>query len=149
MAKVAPNKHKPTLRFESVKMDPLFDVLDAVAWLDGPITKEIAQYADLDGRTAGKLLKNARLIGLVQSPDDTTYVLSQPYPYKGTTDEKRRVVREALLKHSLIRNIRQFLALGNDLQNAMRKAATVVGERNYDKAAIAPLVTWATSAGVL
>lgn len=37
------------------------------------------------------------------------------------------------------------MALGNDLQDAMRKAATVVGEKNYDKAAIAPLVTWANS----
>ncbi len=59
------------------------------------------------------------------------------------------VVREALLRLPLIRNIRQFMALGNDLQNAMRKAATVVGEKNYDKAAIAPVVTWATSAQVL
>jgi predicted peroxiredoxin len=149
MAKIALKNRKPTLRFEAVKIDPLFDVLDAVAWLDGPTTKEIAQYADIDGRTAGKLLKNARLIGLVQSPDDSTYVLSQPYPYKGTHDEKRKVVREAMLKHPLIRNIRQFMALGNDLPNAMRKAATVAGEKNYEKAAIAPLVTWATSAAVL
>lgn len=31
----------------------------------------------------------------------------------------------------------------------MRKAATVVGEKDYDRAAIAPLVTWATSAKAL
>jgi len=141
----ATSNKKPGLRFEAVKIDSLFEVLDAVAWLDSPGTKEISQYAGLDPRTAGKILKNARLIGLVQSPDDTTYVLAQPYPYKGTKDEKRNVVREALLKHPLIRSIRQFVALGNDLQDAMRKAATVTGEKNYDKTAIAPLVTWATS----
>jgi len=140
----ATNNKKPSLRFEAVKIDPLFEVLDAVAWLDAPGTKEIAQYADIDPRTAGKVLKNARLIGLVQSPDDSTYVLAQPYPYKGTLDEKRNVVREALLKHPLVRNIRQFMALGDDLQDAMRKAATLAGEKNYDKTAIAPLVTWAT-----
>jgi hypothetical protein len=78
MAKAAPKNKQPALRFEAVKIDPLFDVLDAVAWLDGPTTKDIAQYANIDGRTAGKILKNARLIGLVQSPDDSTYVLSQP-----------------------------------------------------------------------
>lgn len=139
------NKKKPELRFEPVKIDPLFEVLDAVAWLDSPGTKEIAQYANLDPRTAGKILKNARLIGLVQSPDDNTYVLAQAYPYKGTLEEKRNVVREALLKHPLIRSIRQFIALGNDLQDAMRKASTVGGEKNYDKTAIAPLVSWATS----
>jgi hypothetical protein len=148
MEKVAPT-HKPKLRFEPVKIDPLFEVLDAVAWLDGPTTKEIAQYAGIDGRTAGKILKNARLVGLVQSADDATYVLSQPYPFKGTKEEKQNVVREALLRHQLIRGIRQFMALGNDLQDAMRKAATVAGEKDYDKAAIAPLVAWATSAKVL
>ncbi len=148
MAKAAPG-HKPKLRFEAVKIEPLFEVLDAVAWLDGPTTKDIAQYAGIDGRTAGKILKNARLVGLVQSADDTTYVLSQPYPFKGTKQEKQNVVREALLRHPLIRGIRQFMALGNDLQDAMRKAATVAGEKDYDRAAIAPLVAWATSAEVL
>ena len=54
-------------------------------------------------------------------------------------------MREALLKLSLIRNIRQFMALGSDLQTAMRKAAVVAGEKNYDKFAIAPLITWANS----
>jgi hypothetical protein len=60
------NKKKPELRFEAVKIDPLFEVLDAVAWLDSPGTSAIAQYAGRDPRTVGKILKNARLIGLVQ-----------------------------------------------------------------------------------
>jgi hypothetical protein len=145
MAKVRPKRRESTIRFEAVKIDPLFEVLDAVAWLDGPVVRDIAQYANIDARTAGKLLKNARLIGLVQSPDDTTYVLSQPYPYKGTAQEKRGVVREALLRLPLIRNIRQFMALGDDLQAAMRKAATVQGEKNYDRTAISPLVSWSNS----
>jgi hypothetical protein len=142
---VRSKKQKATIRFEAVKIDPLFEVLDAVAFLDSPDTKTIAQFANIDPRTAGKILKNARLIGLVQSPEDSTYVLSQPYPFKGTQSEKVNVVREALLRLSLIRNIRQFMALGNDLQAAMRKAAVVAGEKNYDKAAIAPLITWANS----
>jgi TIR domain len=141
----ATNNKKPVLRFEAVKIDPLFEVLDAVAWLDSPGTKEIAQYADLDPRTAGKVLKNARLIGLVQAPDNDTYVLAQPYPYKGTLEEKRNVVREAMLKHPLIRSIRQFIGLGNNLEDAMRKASTVNGESNYEKGAIAPLISWAAS----
>jgi predicted peroxiredoxin len=37
------------------------------------------------------------------------------------------------------------MALGNHLEDAMRKAATVVGEKNYDKGAIAPLISWANS----
>jgi hypothetical protein len=119
-AKRATNKKKPSLRFEAVKIDPLFEVLDAVAWLDSPSTKQIAQYANLDPRTAGKLLKNARLIGLVPSPDDDTYVLAQPYPYKGSLDEKRNVVRETMLKHPLIRSVRQFLGLGGSGVNLGR-----------------------------
>jgi hypothetical protein len=59
------------------------------------------------------------------------------------------VVREALLKLRLIRNIRQFMALGNNLEDAMRKAATLAGENHYDKTAIAPVVSWATNAQVL
>ena len=136
---------KSVIRFEAVKIDPLFGVLDAVAWLDSPSAKHIAQFANIDPRTAGKILKNARLIGLLQSPDDATYVLAQPYPYKGTADEKRKVVREALLRLPLIRYIRQFMGLGDDLQDAMRKAAVVDGETNYDKNAIAPLISWANS----
>ena len=149
MKKSTRMKQRSTLRFEPVKIDPLFTVLDAIAWLDSPTVKEIAQFSNVDPRTAGKLLKNARLIHLVESPEDTTHVLAQPYPYKGTPDEKRKVVREALLRLPLIVNIRQFMALGDGLQTAMRKAATLAGERNYDKSALAPLIQWATSEKVL
>ncbi len=149
MAKGTPTKQKPKLRFEAVKIDPLFTVLDAVAWLDSPTAKQIAQFAGIDPRTAGKLLKNARSIHLVESADDIKYVPAQPYPFKGTIEEKRRVVREALLRLPLIATIRQFMALGDDLQTSMRKAATVAGEQNYDKNAVAPLIDWANSERVL
>jgi len=79
-AKASPAKKSLTLRFEAVKIDPLFTVLDAVAWLDSPTGKQIAQFAGIDPRTAGKLLKNARSIRLVESADDSTYVPAQPYP---------------------------------------------------------------------
>src|SRR2546422_2482051 len=79
----------------------------------------------------------------------TTHMSCRSRTRTRARSRERMVVREALLRLPLIRNIRQFMALGNDLQNAMRKAATVVGEKNYDKAAIAPVVTWATSAQVL
>ena len=75
MAKAVPKNQKSTLRYAAVKIDPLFEALDAIAFVDGPTTKSVAQYANIDARTAGKLSKNARLIGLVQSPDDETYVL--------------------------------------------------------------------------
>src|SRR6516164_4351934 len=101
MAKAALHRKKPTIRFEAVKIDPLFEVLDAVAWMDSPGVNEIAQYADIDPRTAVKILKNAILVRLVQSADDSSYVLAQPYPYKGSPEEKRNVVREALLRHPL------------------------------------------------
>lgn len=149
MTKAKQSKKKANLRFEPVRIDRLFEVLDAIAFVEAPDTKAIAQYADIDGRTAGKLLKNARMIGLVQSPDDESYVLAQPYPFKGSLDEKKKVVREALLKLPLIQHVRQFMALGNNLEDAMRKAATVAGEHNYEKAAIAPAVSWATTANVL
>ena len=146
MPRVPTKQHaKPTLKFEAVKIDSLFTVLDAIAWLDVPSIGSISVFSDIDPRTAGKVLKNARLIGLVQCPSEGSYVLAQAYPYKGSIEEKRRVVREALLRHSLIRTIREFIGLGENLEQAMRKAAVVGGESNYDKSAIAPLVTWAHS----
>ena len=59
MAKAARHKKKPTIRFEAVKIEPLFKVLDAVAWMVSPGVNEIAQYADIDPRTAGKLVATA------------------------------------------------------------------------------------------
>lgn len=146
MAKSTPASRatkKPVVRFEAVNVDSLFEVLDAVAWVNEPSPKAVAQYAGIDPRTAGKVLKNARLVGLVDSPGDETYRLAQPYPFKGTADQKRRVVREALLRTPIIEKIRQFIGLGNTLEDAMRKAMTVTGELNYAAAAIAPLVKWA------
>lgn len=148
-AKTAKKVKTSTLRFESVRIEPLFEVLDAIAWIDSPSNAAISQYAGIDGRTAGKILKNAAQIGLVTQANASTYMLTQPYPFKGTVDQKKAVVKEALLKLPLIVSIRQFLTLGNDLPSAMRKAATVAGELDYNQAAIAPLVAWARPFDVL
>ena len=93
MKNATSSKSKAEFRFESVNIDSLFGVLDAVAWIETPSTKAIAQFAAIDPRTAGKLLKNARLIGLVDSAGGDTFLLAQPYPYKGTADQKRQPVR--------------------------------------------------------
>jgi hypothetical protein len=66
-------------RFEPAKIDSLFVVLDAIAWLDGPSAGEIAQFGGIDPRTAGKLLKNAKQIGLVEMTGES-YTLVLPYP---------------------------------------------------------------------
>jgi hypothetical protein len=111
-------KPKPTIRYEAVRLDALFEVLDAVAWLPNPSAKQISQFANIDPRTAGKILKNARLIGLVETPDDRAFVLSAPYPFKGTLPQKESVVREALLRLPLIRHIKQFMGLGTNYNRA-------------------------------
>lgn len=41
-------------------------------------------------------------------------------------------------------NLRQFLKLGDKLDDAIRKAATVQKVQNYDKTSIDPLIKWAT-----
>lgn len=46
------------IRFEATKVDNLPLVLDAIAWLDAPSNAQISQFAGLDPRTTGKLLKN-------------------------------------------------------------------------------------------
>ncbi|MBA4422895.1 MAG: hypothetical protein C0390_07290 [Syntrophus sp. (in: bacteria)] len=64
-------------RFEPAKLDSLFEILDAIAWIDAPSSKRVAQFAGIDPRTAGKLLKNAVQIGLVDTVS-TGYVLVLP-----------------------------------------------------------------------
>lgn len=120
---------KTPLQFVAANIASLFDVLDAIAFTDGPSVNAIAEFANIDPRTAGKILKNARQIGLVASVDEKRFYLTAPYPYKGTEEQKRGVVREALLRLPIIVSIRQFLSLKNDLETATRKAAIVVGGR--------------------
>jgi hypothetical protein len=137
-----------SVRFESVKLESLFQVLDAVAWLDAPTASEIAQFAGIDPRTAGKLLKNALHLGLM-SPMASGFVLLVPYPYKGSQDQKEAAVREALVRYPLLVSLRQFLRLGEKLDASVRKAATLVGIAPFDPDALAPLLRWAQTLGAL
>lgn len=132
-----------SLKFESAKVDSLFGVLDAIAWLNSPDIKQISQFAGIDPRTTGKLLKNGGAIGLIDNLNDHHYSLTLPYPFKGSLEQKRAVVREALIRMPLLVNVRQFLSLGEKLNDALRKAATVIGVENFESAALSPLVQWA------
>src|SRR5262245_37481814 len=125
MAQAKPKRQKPradgsSQRFEPAKIESLFVVLDAIAWLDAPSSGEIAQFAGIDPRTAGKLLKNARQISLVDLTGES-YTLVLPYPYKGSLEQKKAVVREALVRLPLLTSVRQFMALGDALAVALRK----------------------------
>lgn len=139
---------RESVRFEAAKLDFLFQVLDAVAWLDAPTGSEIAQFAGIDPRTAGKLLKNALHLGLV-SALTPGYVLLVPYPYKGSQDQKEAAVREALVRYPLLVSVRQFLRLGEKLDASLRKAATLAGITPFDPDALAPLLRWAQTLGTL
>jgi hypothetical protein len=137
------NRTECSLRFESVKLDSLFEVLDAIAWLTAPDVKQISQFANIDPRTAGKLLKNCTSIGLVDCLDSSSYALCLPYPFKGQIEQKRAVVKEALIRMPLLQSVRQFLSLREPLEKAIRKAATIQGVENFDSRALSPLVVWA------
>lgn len=148
----APRKvaKQPTLdkRFEAAKVDSLFSVLDAIAWLDTPSTSQVSQFAGIDPRTGGKLLKNACQIGLVDTVG-AGYALVLPYPYKGSQEEKQAVVKEALVRLPLLTSVRQFLKLGDKTDSALRKAATVAGITPFVAADLNPLIEWANSLGAL
>lgn len=135
-------------RFEPAKLDSLFVVLDAIAWLDSPTSGQVAQFAGIDPRTAGKLLKNAVQIGLVDVVS-TGHVLVLPYPYKGSKDQKEAVVREALVRLPLLTGVRQFLKLGDKMDAALRKAATISGIVPFNPTDLNPLIEWAQSLGAL
>ncbi|MDW6025670.1 toll/interleukin-1 receptor domain-containing protein [Mesorhizobium sp. BAC0120] len=145
---------KSPQRFEAAKLDSLFVVLDAVAWLDAPSNGQVAQFAGIDPRTAGKLLKNACQIGLVErlgliESTESGYALALPYPYKGSQEQKEAVVKEALVRLPLLTGVRQFLRLGDKLDIAVRKAATIAGITPFIPADLNPLVEWAQSLGAL
>lgn len=135
-------------RFEPAKLDSLFVVLDAIAWMDAPSSAQVAQFAGIDPRTAGKLLKNAVQIGLVDAVG-TGYVSVLPYPYKGSHDQKQAVVKEALVRLPLLTSVRQFLRLGDKTEVALRKAATIAGISPFVPADLNPLLEWAQSLGAL
>ena len=135
-------------RFEPAKLDSLFIVLDAIAWLDSPTSGEIAQFAGVDPRTAGKLLKNACKIGLADGVA-SAYALALPYPYKGSHEQKEAVVREALVRLPLLTSVRQFVRLGDTIDVALRKAATIAGIVPFVPTDLKPLLEWANSLGGL
>lgn len=138
-----------SLSFAAVKIDALFPVLDALAWLELPSMPQVSQFAGIDPRTTGKLLKNCLTIGVVQRTATDTHTLALPYPYKGSAEQKTAVIREALVRLPLMRYLRQFMALGDTVDVALRKAATVVGIENYNSKAFDPLMKWATQLRVL
>jgi len=137
------NKQACSLRFEAARIESLYEVLDAVAWLNLPTVAEVAQFAGIDPRTAGKLLKNAVTVGLAEVVKQTNYCLVRPYPSKAPVEQKRLVVREALIVMPLLMTVRQFLKLGDSLDSSLRKAAAVQKIQNYEPAALTPLLSWA------
>lgn len=135
-------------RFEPAKLDSLFSVLDAIAWMDVPTASQIAQFAGIDPRTGGKLLKNAIQIRMIESLG-SGYILSLPYPYKGSKEQKEAVVREALVKLPLLTTVRQFARLGDGIEIALRKSATIAGISPFVASDLTPLLEWAKSLGAL
>ena len=120
-----------------------------MAWLNLPRVGQVAQFAGIDPRTAGKLLKNAVTIRLVESVHGEQFSLLLPYPHQGTVEQKRAVVREALVRMPLLNDVRQFLKLGERMEDALRKAAAVQCIDNYDPAALSPLLDWAKQLNAL
>jgi hypothetical protein len=136
------------LKYESAKLDGLFPVLDGVAWMDAPSVGQISQFAGIDPRTAGKLLKNACQIGLLEKVK-FGYVLLTSYPYEGSVEQKKHVIREALVKMPLLTSMRQFISLGDGPEVALRKAATVNRIVPFSHGDFAPLLEWANSLGAI
>lgn len=135
-------------KFAPAKLDGLYQVLDGVAWMETPGAGEIAQFAGIDPRTAGKVLKNATLLGLIER-SGPGYSLLVSYPYKGTLEQKKDVVREALVRMPLLTSVRQFLRLEDNLPSAMRKGATVHKISPFNPTDFNPLLEWADALGAL
>jgi hypothetical protein len=140
---------KSSIRFESINIESVYEVLDGISWLDEPTIKDIAQFSGIDPRTAGKVIKNCLQIEIVNEITNDFFKLTVPYPFKGSKEQKKEVIREALFKMPLIVSYRQFLKLGNKPEDALRKAATVQKVENYEKTSLDPLIKWATQLNAL
>jgi hypothetical protein len=127
----------------------MFEVLDGLAWITLPDVQQVSQFAGIDPRTGGKLLKNGVTIGLVEVLDGQRYSLLTAYPHKGTMDQKRAVVREAFVRMPLLKTLREFQKLGDSLENALRKAAAVQKVENFEPSALTPLLDWAKQLNAL
>ncbi len=132
-----------SLRFEEAGINDLLTVLGAVAWLNCPDVKQISQFTELDTKTAGQLLKNGIVLGLLDSFDGELYSLVPPYPFKGSLAQQRAVIRESLVRMPLLTNVRQFLCMEETLDAALRKAAAVQRIEHFDPEQLAPLLKWA------
>ncbi|MBX7531814.1 toll/interleukin-1 receptor domain-containing protein [Qipengyuania sp. 1XM1-15A] len=136
-------------KFEATKLEGLYQVLDGVSWMDNPTTSELSQFSGLDPRTVGKLVKNAQNLNLVEKQEDGGFMLLTSYPFDGTLEDKSSVVKDALLKLPILQSMRQFLSLGEEEEDALRKAATVCRYVPFNKKNFAPLLTWARNFDVL
>ena len=126
----------------------MIGVLDAVSWIDLASPKTISQFTDIDPRTVGKVLKNCLTLGIVENLSGA-FAIRLPYPPKGSTEEKKTVLREAFVKMPLMVQMRQFLSLGDAQAVALRKAATMIGVEHYTQEALTPLLRWSRELGAL
>ena len=140
---------KCSFSFEAANIESLYPVLDALAFLEASNVTQISQFAGIDPRTAGKHLKNCEILQLIGKPTEDTYLLTISYPYKGTLDQKKAIIREAIFQLPLMRNLRQFLNLEEKMDDALRKAATIAGITNFESKSFSPLIKWATQLNAL
>ncbi len=131
------------MKFEVGEISDFLSVLDAVVWTNCPDLKQISQFANLESKTTANLLANGLVLGLLDSFNGELFSLVAAYPFKGTFAQKRRVVREALVRMPLLVNVRQFLSQEETLEAALRKAATVQRVESFDPEQLAPLLVWA------
>jgi hypothetical protein len=148
-AKIATGKKVCSLKLDSVKISNLLAVCDAVSWLDHPTPAEIAQFANIDARTVGKVSKNGRILGLFDIFAGDRHRLTFAYPPKGSDAEKYDAIRAILIRLPIVQGTRDFLKLGDNVSDAFRKACTKSKVTNYDEASTRPLLTWATEVNAL
>lgn len=138
-----------SLRLEPVRISNLIATCDAISWLDHPTPPEIAQFANIDSRTVGKVSKNGKTLGLFDVFAGDRHRLTFAYPPRGTDEEKRNAIRAILMRNPIVGGTRDFLKLGDNVTDAFRKACTKAKVTNFDESATGPLLTWATDVNAL
>lgn len=147
--KTVASKKQCSLKLDSVRLSNLIAVCDAISWLDHPTPSEIAQFADIDARTVGKVSKNGRTLCLFDVFAGDRHRLTFAYPPKGNETEKLNAIRAVLIRNPVVQGTRDFLKLGDKVSDAFRKACTKAKITNYDESSTRPLLTWATEVNAL
>jgi hypothetical protein len=140
------------MRFATINTDTFLKVLDGIAWRSGSTIEDIAHFSGFGASTVRNAVNNARELKLasVGTNGSSCCVTIEPrFRTKLSRDEQLVIVREQLQNCQFFQIICEFLARGEAVDAAIRKAAAISGKQIRDSKHVLPLLHLAADVGLL